>query len=101
MNKYEVIIIVQPEASEEAIAQVSERAQQQVTRNGGIILNLENWGRKKLAYEIEHHPEGTYLKMDCEAPGDVIGKLARHFALSEQVVRHQILKQAERKSTAG
>ncbi len=101
MYKYETIFIIRPDASEEAIALASEKAQEQVTRNGGIVLALENWGSKKLAYEIQRFTEGIYVKMDIEAPGDVVDILARHFNLSEDVIRHQTLRLTEKKATAG
>ncbi|UCD58970.1 MAG: 30S ribosomal protein S6 [Candidatus Hydrogenedentota bacterium] len=101
MNRYEVLFVIQPDASEETISEATEKAQDQVTRNGGIILGLENWGRKKLAYEIKRFTEGVYVKMDFEAPGDVVDKLARHFALSEAVIRYQTVKPAEKRSTTG
>ncbi len=101
MNRYEVLFVIRPDAAEETVAEVTEKAQEQVTRNGGIILALENWGRKKLAYEISRFTEGIYVKMDFEASGDVVDKLARHFTLSEDVVRHQTIHQTDRKSAAG
>jgi small subunit ribosomal protein S6 len=67
LNRYEVLFVIQPDASEETISEATEKAQDQVTRNGGIILGLENWGRKKLAYEIQRFTEGIYVKMDFEA----------------------------------
>jgi len=101
LKKYETIFIIRPDASEETIAAAIEKAQEQVTRNEGIILGLENWGRKKLAYEIDRFTEGIFVKMDFEAPGDVIAKISRHFMLSEEVIRHQTIRQQERKTTAG
>lgn len=101
MQKYETIFVVRPDASEEAVAAATEKAQEQVTRNGGIVLALENWGSKKLAYEIQRFTEGIYLKMDIEAPGEVIDILARHFNLSEDVIRHQTVRLTEKKTTAG
>ncbi len=98
MNKYEVIFVIRPDASEEAIAKMSEKAQEQVTRNGGIVLGLENWGRKKLAYEIQRFTDGICVKMDFEAPGDVVEKLARHFAVTEEVIRHQTIRLEKKKA---
>ena len=86
MNRYEVIFIIRPDASEEIIASATEKAQEQVTRNGGIVLALEDWGSKKLAYEIQRFTEGIYVKMDIEAPGEVIEMLARHFNIAEEVI---------------
>jgi small subunit ribosomal protein S6 len=101
LTKYEVIFIIRPDASEEAVAEATEKAQGQVTRNGGIVQALENWGRKKLAYEIGRLTEGIYVKMDIEAPGEVIQTLARHFTLSEVVIRHQTIRQVEKKKASG
>ena len=101
MKKYEVIFIIRPDASEEAVAKATEKAQEQVTRNGGIVLSLDNWGSKKLAYEIQKHTDGIFFKMDIEAPGEVIAILARHFTLSESVIRHQIIKLDEKTTAAG
>ncbi len=101
MNKYEVIFIIRPDASEEIVAQATEKAQEQVTRNGGIILSLDNWGEKKLAYEIQKLREGIYVKLDIEAPGEVVGLLARHFMLSESVIRHQTIRLDSTKTAAG
>lgn len=101
LKKYEVIFIIRPDASEEAVGEATEKAQQQVTRNGGIVLSLENWGSKRLAYEIQKLTEGIFVKMDIEAPGEVIGLLARHFSLSESVIRHQTIRLDEEKSATG
>ena len=100
MNKYEVIFIIRPDASEETIAASIEKAQEQVTRNEGIVLALENWGRKKLAYEMDNFSEGIYVKMDFDAPGNVVDKLAHHFLLSEDVIRHQTVRKQEKKPAA-
>lgn len=101
MKKYEVIFIIRPDASEEVVSQATEKAQEQVTRNGGIVLSLDNWGNKKLAYEIQKLTEGIFVKMDIEAPGEVIALLARHFTLSESVIRHQTIRLDEKKSATG
>ena len=100
MNKYEVIFVIRPDASEETIAGAIDKAQEQITKNGGIILGLENWGTKKLAYEIDRITEGIYVKMDISTPGETIKKLNRHFALSEEVIRYQPIKLAEKKTAA-
>ena len=98
MNRYEVIFIIRPDVSEEGMALATEKAQEQVTRNGGIVLSLENWGNKKLAHEMQKFTDGVYVKMDIEAPGDVIAILARHFTLSETVLRHQTIRLDEKKT---
>ncbi len=99
--KYETIFIIRPDASEETVAAAIEKAQGQVTQNEGIVLGLENWGRRKLAYEVARFTDGIFVKMDFEAPGNVIEKLSRHFTLSEEVIRHQTVKQPQKKAAAG
>lgn len=100
MRKYEVLFVIRPDASEEEVSATTEKAQEQVTRNGGIVSGLENWGSKKLAYEVQRFTEGIYVKMDIEATGDVLDALSRHFALSEDVIRNQIVKQREKDKAA-
>ena len=100
LRKYEVIFIIRPDSSEETVAAVTEKAQEQVTRNGGIILGLENLGSKKLAYEIQRFTEGIYVKMDIEASGEVLDALSRHFAMSEDVIRHQSIRPPKNKKAA-
>jgi small subunit ribosomal protein S6 len=97
LSKYEVLFVIRPDASEETVAEATEKAQEQVTRNGGIVLGLENWGSRKLAYEIQRFTDGVYIKMDIEAAGDVVKALSRHFTLSEDVIRHQTIRLSERK----
>ena len=101
LNRYEVLFIIRSDASEEAVGEATEKAQEQITRNGGIVLALENWGSKRLAYEIQKLTEGIYIKMDIEAPGEVIDMLARHFALSETVIRHQTIRLDQKKTATG
>ena len=101
MTRYEVIFMVRPDAGEEALALATEKAQEQVTRNGGIVLSLENWGSKKLSHEIEKLTEGIYIKMDIEAPGEVIAMLSRHFSLSESVIRNQTIRLEKKKTATG
>jgi small subunit ribosomal protein S6 len=98
--KYETLFIIRPDASEETVAAAIEKAQEQVTRNEGIIVALENWGRRKLAYEIDRFTDGIFVKMDFEMPGDTLSKLTRHFMLSEEIIRHQTVKPPQRKSAA-
>jgi small subunit ribosomal protein S6 len=101
LYKYEVLFIIRPDISEEVVDEITEKAQAQVTRNGGIVLALENWGSKRLAYEIQKLTEGIYIKMDIEAPGEVIDMLARHFNLSETVIRHQTIRLDQKKTATG
>jgi len=100
LRKYEVLFVIRPDASEEEVSVVTEKAQEQVTRNGGIVSGLENWGSKKLAYEVQRFTEGMYIKMDIEATGDVLDALSRHFTLSEDVIRHQTIKLREKDKAA-
>lgn len=100
MNKYEIIFVIRPDASEETIAKATEKAQEQVTQNGGIVSGLENWGNKKLAYEIQRFTEGIYLKMDIAAPGEVVDILSKHFNLSEAVIRYQPIRLDDKKKVA-
>ena len=61
LRTYELVYIVTPEATEELIASIHEQVEQTTQRMGGSLSKTENWGRRKLAYEIKRQKEGVYV----------------------------------------
>ena len=61
IRQYELVYIVSPETSEQEVAELHTQVEQIVQRFNGTLDKTENWGRRKLAYEIGHHREGTYV----------------------------------------
>jgi small subunit ribosomal protein S6 len=95
MRKYEVMYIVRPDLEEEATKAIVERFQKVTTDNGGEIVNLKEMGKRRLAYEINDFREGFYVLMNINAEPAVVSELERLFNISEDVIRHLVVKEEE------
>jgi small subunit ribosomal protein S6 len=91
-RQYELVYILPPDTGDEVVASVQEQVGQVVARFSGTIDNRENWGRKKLAYEIGPHKEGLYLLDLMTGPGDMVKELDRRLKVSDRVVRHLVVR---------
>jgi small subunit ribosomal protein S6 len=87
-RQYELVYIVTPEASDEQIAELHTQVEQIVQRFGGTFDKTENWGRRKLAYEIGHHREGTYVVETITGSGEMVKEIDRRLRVIDQVIRH-------------
>ena len=87
-RQYELVYIVSPEASDEAIAELHTQIEQIVQRYNGTLDKTENWGRRKLAYEIGHAREGTYVIETITGGGDLMKEIDRRLRVIDTVIRH-------------
>jgi small subunit ribosomal protein S6 len=87
-RQYELVYIVTPEATDEQIAELHTQIEQIVQRFGGTFDKTENWGRRKLAYEIGHHREGTYVVETITGSGEMVKEIDRRLRVIDQVIRH-------------
>jgi small subunit ribosomal protein S6 len=87
-RQYEVVYIIAPTASEQETADVQAQVEGAVQKFGGTMEKTENWGRRKLAYEIGRHKEGTYIMHVVHGSGDMIKELERRLRVFEYVVRY-------------
>ena len=87
-RQYELVYIVTPEATDEQIAELHTQIEQIVQRFGGTFDKTENWGRRKLAYEIGHHREGTYVVETISGSGEMVKEIDRRLRVIDQVIRH-------------
>ena len=87
MNNYETVFIVTPVLSDAQVKEVADKFQGVITENGGQIVNLENWGLKKLAYPIQKKSTGFYQLVEFKAEPQVIEKLEINFRRDERVIR--------------
>ena len=88
VRQYEVIYIITPEATDEVVADLHQQVEAVVKRFGGSIERTENWGRRRLAYEIARHREGTYVLEVLNGPGEMVRELDRRLKVTDQVIRH-------------
>jgi small subunit ribosomal protein S6 len=91
MRKYEVMLILPPDADEGVVAGVTDRIRQTLSERGGEIASTTPWGRRRLAYEIAHRAEGFYLIVACTADPAAIKELDRVLTLSDDVVRFKVV----------
>ncbi len=93
MNKYETIFILNPTLNEEAVNENIEKFKGVVESSGGTVDNVDLWGKRKLAYEINKINEGIYVLMNFNAKPDLPKELDRQYRITDSVIRHIILKQ--------
>src|SRR4029453_4676190 len=91
-RKYELVYVVSPEASDEQVADLHTQVEAIVQRIGGHIEKTENWGRRKLAYEIGRHKEGTYVLEAINGTGELMKEIDRPLKVSELVIRHLVVR---------
>jgi small subunit ribosomal protein S6 len=91
-RQYELVYIVTPEASEEQVTELHTQIGQIVERFGGAFDKTENWGRKKLAYDIGHHREGTYVVETITGSGELMKEIDRRLKVIDAVIRHLVVR---------
>jgi small subunit ribosomal protein S6 len=91
-RKYELVYIVSPEASDAQVAELHTQVEQIAQRLAGTIEKTDNWGRRKLAYEIGPHKEGTYVLETINGSGDLMKEIDRRLKVSELIIRHLVVR---------
>jgi small subunit ribosomal protein S6 len=91
-RQYELIYILPPEATEQQTTDLHAQIESVVSRMNGAIEKTDNWGRRKLAYEIGHHKEGVYVLEVINGSGELMKELDRRLKVMDQVVRHMIVR---------
>jgi small subunit ribosomal protein S6 len=92
LDTYEAMLIVIPELDEEQVENTISRFQTIIERTGGGVENVNHWGRRKLAYEIDHRTDGFYVVMEFTAGERTLVELKRILRVSDDVLRHMIVK---------
>ncbi len=88
MNQYETVIIIGPDVEEEGVERIANDVQELISSSGGVVTKVDNWGKKRLAYEVQGNRDGIYLLVNFEAEPDLIQRLARYYGLDEQVIKY-------------
>ena len=92
MNKYEIGVIFKPTLEEEALKTELDRVQELITRFGGTVEKVDEWGRRRLAYEIEKQTEGFYYFITFSAEGPVPAEIESRVRILENVIRYLIVR---------
>ena len=90
-EKYEVLYIINPSLSEEETQGVVEKFKTLIEQNGTVDA-MEEWGKRKLAYEINYIAEGYYVLVNFEAEATLPAELERNFRINENVMRYIVIK---------
>ena len=91
-RKYELVYVVSPEASDEQVTDLHTQVESTVQRMNGQIEKTENWGRRKLAYEIGRHKEGTYVLEEILGTGELMKEIDRRLKVFDLVIRHLVVR---------
>ena len=99
MNKYELIYIIDPAVEEEARKALIEKFNGIIAANGGEVVKVEEWGKRRLAYAINYKTEGYYVYVAFNGSAELPKELSRNLGINENVIRSQIVKLLEKKSS--
>jgi len=91
-RQYELVYIITPEASEQEVADLHGQIEQIIQRFNGTLDKTENWGRRKLAYEIAHHRDGIYVVETISGSGELMKEIDRRLKVIDQVIRHLVVR---------
>ena len=92
MNKYELALVVNAKVEDEVRDAVVERAKGFITRYNGVISEVEEWGKKRLSYEIQKMHEGYYYFIQFEADPSAPAEIERHMRIQDNVLRYLIVR---------
>lgn len=91
MNKYESIIIINPNVDEAGVKTLEEKFTGLINENGKVE-SVEHMGKKKLAYEIKKNKEGTYMLFNFEAKADLITELERIYRITDEIIKFIVIR---------
>ena len=95
MNKYELALVLSAKLEDEARSEKLEKVKEMITRFGGTITNVDDWGKKKLAYEIQKMSEGFYYFIQFDAEATTPAELEERLRIEENVIRYLCVRQDE------
>ena len=87
MRRYETIVIVDPELGEEQREPVFNRVRELIPQQNGLLIKIDNWGTKKLAYEIKKKVRGFYARLDYCGSGPLVDEIERFFRIDDRVLK--------------
>ena len=92
MNQYEVLYIITPELTEEATKACVEKFSGIVASNGGEVVSVDEWGKRRLAYAIDYKTEGYYVLMAFASAPEFPAELERNFKNDENILRYVVTR---------
>lgn len=96
MKAYELMLLLTPNLDEEARAELLDKVEKLITSEKGIVDNVESWGKRKLAFEIDDLTDGDYVVIDFHADPSSIAEIDRVLRINDSVVRFMIVRRDDR-----
>ncbi len=95
MNKYELALVVNAKIEDDARAAVVEKAKEYITRANGTVTEVEEWGKKRLAYEIQKMNDGFFYFIQFDAPATAPAEIENHVRIMDNVLRFLCVRKDE------
>jgi small subunit ribosomal protein S6 len=92
MRRYELMLVIRPDVADDKSQALVDRITRGITAAGGQIVKVAPWGRRRLAYPIDRHREGSYHIILFEAPSEAIVELEHTLLITEEVLRHLVTR---------
>ena len=96
MRDYEVLYIVRADLDDDKVQDAVKRVNTLIERSGGAVERTNLWGKRKLAYEVKHQKEGSYVLQDFQLDPDRVPELESSLKITEEVLRHLIVRKPEK-----
>ena len=100
MRDYEVLYIVRADIDDEKVQDAVKRVNTLIQRSGGTIDKTNLWGKRRLAYEVKHQKEGSYVLQDFQLDPDRVPELEAALKITEEVLRHLVVRKPEKAAVA-
>lgn len=92
MNQYETLYIITPELEDEAVQAVIGKFNGIITANKGEVEKVDEWGKRRLAYEIDYKTEGYYVLVTFQGDAELPKELERNFRNDESIIRYMVVR---------
>jgi small subunit ribosomal protein S6 len=92
MRRYELMLVLRPDVPDDRSQALIDRTTRQIVAEGGQIVKVAPWGRRRLAYPIDRHRDGSYHIVVFEGPSTVVAELERGLLITEEVLRHLVTR---------
>jgi small subunit ribosomal protein S6 len=95
VNQYEILLMLDPELAEERQTEIVSRTHELVDKGNGTWLSHDVWGRRRLAYEIDHKPDGSYHLLQFDAEPATLDEITRVLKITDGVMRHMATRRVK------
>ena len=96
MNKYEAVIIIQPDTEETRVEEILEVIKDKILADAGKVTNVEKLGLKNLAYEVKNNKKGYYIDIQFESEQSTTFELERYFRITEEIIKFIVVRKDEK-----